>query len=447
MRCRECGAEYEKQPSHVCELCFGPLEVAYDWDAIKKVVSREKIQAGPYSMWRYADLLPLDGEPTVGKQVGWTPLIKAERLGRALGLRNLYVKNDAVNHPTLSFKDRVVSVALSKAREFGYTTVACASTGNLANSVAAHAAEGALECFVFIPADLEANKVLGNLIYGATVVKIDGVYDEVNRLCAEVGDKYGWAFANINLRPFYGDGSKTYGYEVAEQLGWKTPDHLIVPCAGGSLITKIPKAWYELEKIGLLDAPVTTKVYAAQAEGCNPIVSMIKTGAEVLRPQRPNTIAKSIAIGNPADGYYAAEICRKTGGGAEDCTDAECVAGIRLLAETEGIWTETAGGVTVAVTKKLAEQGKFGKDDVVVIAITGNGLKTPEAVQNAVAAERSIAPSLAAFDRAYEERYKIPAFAPSAASVGAPASGTQARYAVGLRDLAEDHTYEEAALI
>jgi threonine synthase len=447
MRCRECGAEYEKQPSHVCELCFGPLEVAYDWDTIKKVVSREKIQSGPFSMWRYADLLPLDGEPTVGKQVGWTPLIKAERLGRALGLRNLYVKNDAVNHPTLSFKDRVVSVALSKAREFGYTTVACASTGNLANSVAAHAAEGALECFVFIPADLEANKVLGNLIYGATVVKIDGVYDEVNRLCAEVGDKYGWAFANINLRPFYGDGSKSYGYEVAEQLGWKTPDHLIVPCAGGSLITKIPKAWYELEKIGLLDAPVRTKVYAAQAEGCNPIVSMIKTGADVLRPQRPNTIAKSIAIGNPADGYYAAEVCRKTGGGAEDCTDAECVAGIRLLAETEGIWTETAGGVTVAVTKKLAEQGKFGRDDVVVIAITGNGLKTPEAVQNAVAAEGSIAPSLAAFDKAYEERYKLPAFVPSAASVGVPPAGTQALYAVGIRDLAEDHAYEEAALI
>ncbi len=414
LRCKECGAEYEKIPTHVCELCFGPLEVAYDWDAIKKRVTRESIQAGPLTMWRYADLLPLDGAPTVGKQVGFTPLVKAERLGRALGLRNLYIKNDAVNHPTLSFKDRVVSVALSKAREFGYTTVACASTGNLANSVAAHAAEGALECFVFIPSDLEANKVLGNLIYGATVIKVDGVYDEVNRLCAEVGDKYGWAFANINLRPFYGDGSKSYGYEIAEQLGWKTPDHVIVPCAGGSLITKIPKAWYELEKLGFLDEPVTAKVWAAQAQGCNPIVSMIKSGAEVMRPQRPNTIAKSIAIGNPADGYYAADICRKSGGGADDCSDEECISGIQLLAQTEGIWTETAGGVTVAVAKKLAEQGKFGKDETVVIAITGNGLKTPEAIQNRVVAQASIAPNLAAFDQAYEERYKLPVYAEAA---------------------------------
>ncbi|MBC8104265.1 MAG: threonine synthase [Cytophagales bacterium] len=408
MRCRECGAEYEKQPTHVCELCFGPLEVAYDWDAIKRRVTRESIARGPFSMWRYADLLPLDGDPTVGRQVGFTPLIKAERLGARLGLRNLYIKNDAVNHPTLSFKDRVVAVALSKAREFGYTTVACASTGNLANSVAAHAAEGGLECYVFIPSDLEQNKVLGNLVYGANVIKIDGTYDEVNRLCAEVGDKYGWAFANINLRPFYGDGSKSYGYEIAEQLGWKTPDHLIVPCAGGSLITKIPKAWYELEKLGLLDAPVTTKVYAAQASGCNPITTMIKTGAEVLRPQRPNTIAKSIAIGNPADGYYAADICRKTGGGAEDVCDDDVIAGIRLLAETEGIWTETAGGVTVSVAQRLAAQGRFERDEVVVIAITGNGLKTPEAIRDQLIANVGIAPSLSAFDTVFDEKYRLP---------------------------------------
>ncbi|MES2464202.1 MAG: threonine synthase [Armatimonadota bacterium] len=408
MRCRECGTEYEKQPSHVCELCFGPLEVAYDWDAIKRRVTRESIAKGPFSMWRYADLLPLDGDPTVGKQVGFTPLVKAERLGARLGLTNLYIKNDAVNHPTLSFKDRVVAVALSKAREFGYTTVACASTGNLANSVAAHAAEGGLECYVFIPSDLEQNKVLGNLIYGANVIKINGTYDEVNRLCAEVGDKYGWAFANINLRPFYGDGSKSYGFEIAEQLGWKTPDHLIVPCAGGSLITKIPKAWYELEKLGLLDAPVTTKVYAAQATGCNPITTMVKNGTEVLVPQRPNTIAKSIAIGNPADGYYAADICRKTGGGAEDVLDEDVIAGIRLLAETEGIWTETAGGVTVSVTKRLAEQGRFERDDVVVIAITGNGLKTPEAVKDELIANAGIAPSLSAFDLVFDEKYRLP---------------------------------------
>ena len=408
LRCRECGAEYEKQPTHVCELCFGPLEVAYDYDAIKKTVSRESIQAGPRSMWRYADLLPVDGPPTVGKQVGFTPLVKAERLGAQLGLNNLYVKNDAVNHPTLSFKDRVVSVALTKAREFGFTTVACASTGNLANSVAAQAAEGGFDCYVFIPSDLEQNKVLGNLIYGAKVVAVDGVYDEVNRLCAEVGDKYGWAFANINLRPFYGDGSKSYGYEIAEQLGWRAPDHVIVPCAGGSLITKIPKAFREFEKLGLLDGPVNTKIYAAQASGCNPITSMVKTGAEVLRPQRPNTIAKSIAIGNPADGYYASDICRKTGGGAEDVTDDELIDGIRLLAQTEGIWTETAGGVTVAVTRKLAEQGRFGRDDVVVIAVTGNGLKTPEAVKDRLSVELGIAPTLAAFDAEYDLRYRLP---------------------------------------
>jgi threonine synthase len=359
-------------------------------------------------MWRYADFLPIDGEPTVGRHVGFTPLVKAERLGRALGLRNLYVKNDAVNHPTLSFKDRVVAVALSKAREFGYTTVACASTGNLANSVAAHAAEGGFECYVFIPSDLEENKVLGNLIYGAQVVKIEGVYDEVNRLCAEVGDKYGWAFANINLRPFYGDGSKSYGFEIAEQLGWRTPDHVIVPCAGGSLITKIPKAFREMEKVGLLDAPVQTKVYAAQASGCNPITTMVKNETDVLRPQRPNTIAKSIAIGNPADGYYAAKECRTTGGGAADVTDDELIAGMRLLAETEGIWTETAGGVTVAATKKLAEAGRFGKDDTIVIAITGNGLKTPEAVKDRLKCELGIAPTLAAFDQAYDERYRLP---------------------------------------
>jgi threonine synthase len=274
--------------------------------------------------------------------------------------------------------------------------------------VAAQAAEGGFDCYVFIPSDLEQNKVLGNLIYGAKVVAVDGVYDEVNRLCAEVGDKYGWAFANINLRPFYGDGSKSYGFEIAEQLGWRAPDHVIVPCAGGSLITKIPKAFYEFEKLGLLEAPVTTRMYAAQAAGCNPITTMIKTGAEVLRPQRPNTIAKSIAIGNPADGYYAADICKKTGGGAEDVTDDEVIEGITLLAQTEGIWTETAGGVTVAAAKKLAEQGCFGRDDVVVIAITGNGLKTPEAVKDRLSVSLGIAPTLAAFDAVYEERYRLP---------------------------------------
>ncbi|HLI49551.1 MAG TPA: threonine synthase, partial [Chthonomonas sp.] len=384
MQCRECGKEYPLAPVHVCELCFGPLEVKLNWELIEQRVTREKIAAGPPSMWRYWDLLPVEGPPTVGKNVGWTPLVKAERLGRELGLKNLYVKNDAVNHPTLSFKDRVVAVALTKAREFGYDTVACASTGNLANSVAAHAAEGGFRSYIFIPADLEQGKVVGTLIYGTNVLAVSGCYDEVNRLCAEAGDRYGWGFVNINLRPFYGDGSKTYGYEIAEQLGWRAPDHVIVPCAGGSLISKIYKGLKELERLGLLDGPVNTRMYAAQATGCSPITTAIKTEAAVFRPQRPNTIARSIAIGNPADGYTAIDTVRKSGGWAEDVTDEEVVEGIKLLARTEGIFTETAGGVTVSVTKKLAEQGRFGKDDVVVIAITGNGLKTQEAVMGRV---------------------------------------------------------------
>src|SRR5579875_2827104 len=400
MQCRECGKEYPLAPVHVCELCFGPLEVKLNWELIEQRVTREKIAAGPPSMWRYWDLLPVEGPPTVGKNVGWTPLVKAERLGRELGLKNLYVKNDAVNHPTLSFKDRVVAVALTKAREFGYDTVACASTGNLANSVAAHAAEGGFRSYIFIPADLEQGKVVGTLIYGTNVLAVSGCYDEVNRLCAEAGDRYGWGFVNINLRPFYGDGSKTYGYEIAEQLGWRAPDHVIVPCAGGSLISKIYKGLKELERLGLLDGPVNTRMYAAQATGCSPITTAIKTEAAVFRPQRPNTIARSIAIGNPADGYTAIDTVRKSGGWAEDVTDEEVVEGIKLLARTEGIFTETAGGVTVSVTKKLAEQGRFGKDDVVVIAITGNGLKTQEAVMGRVGHTIPIEPNLNSLEAA-----------------------------------------------
>jgi threonine synthase len=399
MKCRECGNEYPISPVHVCELCFGPLELAYDLDDIKTRISRQSIEAGPKSMWRYRELLPLDGPPTVGLNCGFTPLIKAENLGRELGLRNLYIKNDSVNHPTLSFKDRVVSVALSKAREFGFKTVACASTGNLANSVASHAAAAGLESYIFIPSDLEHGKILGSLVYGTNVMAVSGNYDEVNRLCAEAADKYGWAFVNINLRPFYGDGSKTYGYEIAEQLGWKAPDHVIVPCAGGSLISKIYKGLNELDKLGLIDG-VPTKMHAAQATGCNPITSMIKSGAEVMRPVKPNTIAKSIAIGNPADGYFAAETVRKSGGWAEDVTDAEVIEGIRLLGRTEGIFTETAGGVTIAVTKKLLDENRFGEDDVVVIAITGNGLKTQEAVSGEMGRPTFIQPNLQSLDTA-----------------------------------------------
>lgn len=399
LRCKECGEQYPVSPVHVCELCFGPLEVIYDIEAIRPRVSRESIQAGPPSMWRYKELLPVEGEPTVGRNCGWTPLVRAERLGRELGLRNLYIKNDSVNHPTLSFKDRVVAVALTKAREFGFTVVACASTGNLANSVAAHAAEGGFESYVFIPSDLEQGKVLGTLVYGTNVLAVSGNYDEVNRLCAEAAGKYGWAFVNINLRPFYGDGSKSYGYEIAEQLGWRAPDHIIVPCAGGSLITKIHKGLDEFCKLGLIDS-VPTRMYAAQAAGCCPITTMIKNESEVMRPVKPCTIAKSIAIGNPADGYYAAETCRASGGWGEDVTDGEVIEGIRLLGRTEGIFTETAGGVTVAVTRKLAEQGRFGRDDVVVIAITGNGLKTQEAVTGELGRPTYIQANLASLDTA-----------------------------------------------
>lgn len=400
MKCRECGEEYPVAPIHVCELCFGPLEVMLNWAEIEGKVTRETIQAGPTSMWRYHALLPVEGPPTVGKNVGWTPLVKAEHLGRELGLRNLYIKNDAVNHPTLSFKDRVVACALTKAREFGYQTVACASTGNLANSVAAHAAEGGFHAYIFIPHDLEQGKVLGTLIYGANVLSVTGNYDEVNRLCAEAGDKYGWAFVNINLRPFYGDGSKTFGYEIAEQLGWKAPDHVVCPCAGGSLIGKIHKGFKEMERLGLLDNAVTTKMYAAQAKGCSPITTAIKAGMEVFKPQKPNTIAKSIAIGNPADGLSAIELVKKSGGWGEDVDDVEVIEGIRLLGRTEGLFTETAGGVTIAVTKKLAEQGRFGADDIVVIAITGNGLKTQEALVGQLGETVGIEPNLASLEAA-----------------------------------------------
>jgi threonine synthase len=412
LRCRECGEEYPITPVHVCELCFGPLEVQYNLEEIKTRVSRQSIEAGPASMWRYRELLPVDGEPTVGRNCGWTPLVRAERLGLELGLKNLYLKNDSVNHPTLSFKDRVVAVALTKAREFGFEVVACASTGNLANSVAAHAAEGGFQSYIFIPADLEQGKILGTLVYGTNLLAVSGNYDEVNRLCVEAADKYGWAFVNINLRPFYGDGSKTFGYEIAEQLGWRAPDHVVVPCAGGSLISKIYKGLKELHNLGLIDN-VPTRMYAAQATGCNPITTMVKAESEVMRPVKPCTIARSIAIGNPADGYYAADTVRKSGGWAEDVSDAEVIEGIRLLGRTEGIFTETAGGVTVAVAKKLTEQGRFGAEDLVVLAITGNGLKTQEVVANELGRPTYIQPNLASLDTALRAQKMIIAAAGS----------------------------------
>jgi threonine synthase len=398
MQCRECGEQYDKQPIHVCEYCFGPLEVVYNWDEIKKRVTRESIEAGPASMWRYGALLPLDGPPSVGVQSGFTPLVRAHNLGERIGLNNLWVKTDSVNYPTLSFKDRVVSVAISKAKEFGFEVVGCASTGNLANSVAAQAAQAGLKAVIFIPADLNPAKVMGTQIYGAKVVGVTGTYDDVNRLCSEIAAKYPWGFANVNLRPFYGEGSKTHGHEIAEQLGWKAPDHVVVPVGGASLITKIYKAFHEFEKLGLIPE-VTTKRYAAQTTGCAPVSTAVKNGWEMIRPVKPNTIDKSIAIGNPADGYYAIQTVNKSGGWAEDVTDEELVAGIKLLAESEGIFTETAGGVTVAVTKKLAEQGRFGKDECVVISVTGQGLKTTEVVAPTFETPLVIGPTLSDVDK------------------------------------------------
>ena len=403
LQCKECGKGYPPVALHVCEFCFGPLEVAYNYDAIAKNISRAKIEQGHPSLWRYKDFLPIAGEPTVGLNAGFTPMVHAKNLGAALGLNQCYLKNDTVNCPTLSFKDRVVAVALTRAIELGFDTVACASTGNLANSVSAHAAAANLKCFVFIPADLEASKILGNLIYNPTVVAVDGTYDDVNRLCSEIAGEFPWAFVNISIRPYYSEGSKTLAYETAEQLGWKAPDHVVVPIASGSLLTKISKGFLEFERMNLI-GKVTTKLHGAQAEGCSPVASAFKEGWRFIRPVKPKTIAKSLAIGNPADGFYALKTVKESGGVIEDVTDPEIVEGIRLLAQTEGIFAETAGGVTVAVLKKLATMGKFGKDDLVVAYITGNGLKTQEAVAAHIGVPVHIKPSLLDFQQALKNK-------------------------------------------
>ncbi|NQT30307.1 MAG: threonine synthase [Candidatus Saganbacteria bacterium] len=402
LKCRECGREYPKEALFVCEYCFGSLEVTYDYAKIKETLTRETILSRPKNLWRYRELLPIEGEPTDGFHSGFTPLVRAKNLGKALGVSKLYVKDDSVSHPTLSFKDRVVAVALSRAKEFGFSTVACASTGNLANSVASQAAKAGLKSYIFIPADLEMGKVIGTLIYAPNLVAVEGNYDEVNRLCSEIASKYKWAFVNINIRPYYAEGSKTYGFEIAEQLGWNTPDHIIVPCAGGSLITKIWKSFKEFYELGLISKP-KTKVYAAQATGCAPIVNTIKEKAEIIKPIKPKTIAKSLAIGNPADGYYAMATVAESKGWGESVTDEEIVKGIKLLAETEGIFTETAGGVTVAVAKKLIEQGIIPKNESIVISVTGNGLKTQEAVQDKIGKPIQIKPTL----KSFEERVKL----------------------------------------
>lgn len=398
LKCRECGREYPVDPIYVCEFCFGPLEVVYDYDGIKAVLTKEKILSRPQNLWRYKELMPIDGEPTVGLHSGFTPLVRANKLADHLGLKELYIKDDTVTHPTLSFKDRVVAVALSKAKEFGFDTVACASTGNLAHSVSAHGAAAGLKRYIFIPATLEQSKIVASLAYGPHLIAVDGNYDDVNRLCSEVANKHNWAFVNINIRPFYAEGSKTHGYEIIEQLGWKTPDAVVVPCASGSLLTKIWKSFKEMKEIGII-GNVNTKVFSAQATGCSPIVAAIKEGTDVIKPVKPDTIAKSLAIGNPADGYYATQVIKETGGFGEDVSDAEIIDAIKLLAKTEGIFAETAGGVTLGSAMKLIESGRIAKDDVTVLCITGNGLKTKEAIEGHTGEPYHIDPNLKSFEK------------------------------------------------
>ncbi len=400
LKCRECGREYPKEPIHVCEFCFGPLEVSYDYDELKSVISREVIEKREHNIWRYRELLPIDNPPSVGFHVGFTPLLKANNLARTLGVREIYIKNDSVCYPTLSFKDRVVSVALSKAKEFGFKTVGCASTGNLANAVSALSSLGKLESYIFIPRDLEQAKIIGTSVYGANLISIDGNYDDVNRLCSEVAGRFGWGFVNINMRPYYAEGSKTFGFEIMEQLGWRVPKHIVIPMASGSLLTKIWKSIKEFERLGLVDT-TETKIYGAQAKGCSPITTAVKNGWEIFKPVKPNTIAKSLAIGNPADGFYAMNVIRESGGFSEDATDEEIIEGMKLLAEAEGIFTETAGGVTMAVTKKLINQCVIPRDESIVVSITGNGLKTQEPLVDKVAKPHVIGAKLEEFEELY----------------------------------------------
>ncbi len=403
LKCRECGRTYPKEVVFVCEYCFGSVEVDYDYDAIRRVLTKDALERRPRSLWRYRELLPIEGEPTAGLSSGFTPFIRSERLARVLGVRELYLKDDSVSHPTLSFKDRVVAVAISRAQELKFDTIACASTGNLAHAVSAQAARAGLNRYLFIPADLESSKVVASLVYEPTLVAVEGTYDEVNRLCAEIGAKYPWAFVNINIRPYYAEGSKTYGYEIVEQMGWKAPQHVVVPAAGGSLITKISKALKELRLLGFIPEGVT-QLYAAQASGCAPIVNTIQARSEIVKPVKPNTIAKSLAIGNPADGYYATQAVLESGGWAEAATDEEIISAMKLLAQTEGIFTETAGGVTVAVAQKLIQQGIIPRDESIVLCITGNGLKTQEPIMNRLGEAIRIKPSLASFESSLADR-------------------------------------------
>jgi threonine synthase len=400
LQCKECQAEYPLEARYVCDNCFGPLEVSYDFTGFDAAELRRRIQAGPLDIWRYADFLPFQARPRTALAAGMTPLIRADRLAKKLGVGEVWIKNDAAN-PTHSFKDRVVTVAVAKALELGYQVVACASTGNLANAVAAHAAAAGLESYVFIPSDLEEQKVLATGVYGTRLVAVHGNYDDVNRLCTELSAEREWAFVNVNMRPYYSQGSKTLGFEICEQLGWSIPDRIVAPVASGSLFTKIARGIEEWREVGLVEGEMPT-MNGAQALGCSPVAHAFEQGWDVCKPQKPDTIAKSLAIGNPADGPYAIELARKTGGAVDSVTDDEIVDGIRLLAETTGIFTETAGGVTTAVLRKLAQRGDIGSDERVVAVITGEGLKTLDVVRGSFEMHE-IEPSLAAFEASVPE--------------------------------------------
>ncbi|HXG55420.1 MAG TPA: threonine synthase [Vicinamibacterales bacterium] len=397
LRCHLCQASFPATALWVCDKCLGPLEVTYDYDAIAQRLSRATIESRPRNLWRYRELLPIAGEPLTGMHSGFTPLVRADRLAQRLGVSELYVKDDSVNHPTCSYKDRVVSVAATRAVELGFTTFACASTGNLAGSVAAHAARLGLSCCVFIPDDLEAGKIAGASIYRPRIIAVRGTYDDVNRLCTQVADKYGWGFANINLRAYYAEGAKTYGFEIAEQLGWTFPRHVVSPVAGGTLLPRILKGFEELQRVGLVEGPLPA-IHAAQAAGCSPVVNALESGAEFPDPVRPQTVARSIAIGNPADGFQVLRSVRATGGAGAAVGEDEIIAGMQLLAETEGIFTEPAGGVTVAATKQLIERGAIPRDESIVICVTGNGYKTIEVLAGRGVEPTRIGRSFAEFE-------------------------------------------------
>src|ERR1700674_4942372 len=398
LRCRGGPKSWGNQPRSICDDCFSPLEIFYDYDEARGTFTRDRIADRAPSMWRYAELLPLPEKFSPTLPVGFTPLLPALNLGKRLGATNLWIKNDAVCLPTLSFKDRVVAVALAQARSFGFDTVACSSTGNLANSVAAQAARNGFKAWIFVPADLEPAKILGTQVFGAKLVRIAGSYDQVNRLCSQIADEHRWGFVNVNLRPYYAEGSKTVGFEIAEQLGWRLPDNVVCPMAGGSLIVKIKKAFDELVKLGLVEAK-EVKFFGAQATGCSPISPAVKPGSSEIEPQKPSTIARSLAIGNPADGHYAIKVIKGSGGWSEDVSDPEVIDSIRLLAETEGIFTETAGGVTVGSAGKLYRQDRILPEETTVLCITGNGLKTTDALAGVYETEAAIAPKLAEFER------------------------------------------------